>query len=311
MTNTMLTIGGAMLLALMISGSLLLRDLRLEKSFSIRLRVIQGHKPEPRTAEVRDIFRAACRQIVTSVGTLFLRCGLVPAKTRSELEQILRGTGLAGPQGIGVFIGGKCLFPFVFAGLAWFTVRYFNVRAGLQPLALPIAGVIGLIVPDKIVGFFRKRYLRRVEQGLPDALDLMVICTQAGLALGPSVVRVADELQHAYRELAAEFAQTANELQIMSDSRAALGNLGTRTDLAGFKRLSVTLIQTIQYGTPVSEALRILSNELRQESLMQFEERAARLPVMLTLPMIIFILPCVFIIAGGPAMLQVTRAFAP
>ena len=311
MTISMLTLGGALLLGLMISGALLLRDLRLEKEFSARVRSIKGHTPEPKAAEIQDVFLAAWRQIVTSVGMLFLRFGLVPSKTHAELELMLRGSGLTGPQGIGLFVVGKCVCPFILAGLAWLLVQHFNVRPRMQPFALPIAGVIGLIVPDKIVAFFRKRYLRRVEQGLPDALDLMVICTQAGLALGPAVVRVANELRHAYRELAIEFAQTANELQIMSDSRIALINLGTRTDIAGFKRLSATLIQTIHYGTPVSEALRILSNELRQESLMQFEERAARLPVMLTLPMIIFILPCVFIVAGGPAMLQVTRAFAP
>ena len=138
---------------------------------------------------------------------------------------------------------------------------------------------------------------------------MMVICAQAGLGLGPAVVRVAEELQPSYCELAIEIAQTANELQVMTDSRIALGNLGLRTGLEGFKRLATTLIQTIQYGTPMTEALRTLSAELRQEMLTKFEAKAARLPVMLTLPTIIFILPCVFLIAGGPAMIQVMKVF--
>ena len=96
----------------------------------------------------------------------------------------------------------------------------------------------------------------------------------------------------------------------MSDSRVALGNLGARTGLDSVKRLVTTLIQTMVYGTPLTDALRTLSAEMRQEALTAFEESAARLPTMLTLPMIIFILPCVFLIAGGPAVIQVMRSMS-
>jgi tight adherence protein C len=127
--------------------------------------------------------------------------------------------------------------------------------------------------------------------------------------LGPAIIRVAAELQFAYREISQEFELTANELQVMADARLAILNLGTRTGLDSLKRLSTTLAQTLQYGTPISDALRVLSSEMRQEMLTRFEARAARLPVLLTMPTIAFILPCVFIIAGGPAMIQVMRAF--
>jgi tight adherence protein C len=100
---------------------------------------------------------------------------------------------------------------------------------------------------------------------------------------------------------------TANDLQIMSDTRAALANLGNRTGIEGLARLGTTLIQSMQYGTPLSHSLRILAGELRQEALTRFEARAARLGVLLTLPMIVFILPCVFLVVGGPAAIQVLR----
>jgi tight adherence protein C len=161
-----------------------------------------------------------------------------------------------------------------------------------------------------IVKQMRKRFMARLEKGLPDALDMMVICAQAGLGMGPAIIRVADELKISYRDLAIEFSLTANELQIMSDTRIALHNLGQRTGLEAFRRLAMTLIQTIQYGTPLTDALRTLSAEMRQEALTAFEESAARLPTMLTLPMILFILPCVFLIAGGPAIIQVMRAMS-
>jgi tight adherence protein C len=103
---------------------------------------------------------------------------------------------------------------------------------------------------------------------------------------------------------------TAHELQMITDSRVALLNLGKRTALDSFKRLGATLVQTIQYGTPLSDALRTLSAEMRQEMLTRFEAKAARLPVMLTLPTALFILPCVFLIAGGPAIIQVMKTFS-
>ena len=181
---------------------------------------------------------------------------------------------------------------------------------GLLSTVLPGgAGLLGLLAPDWLIGKRRKHYQGQLENGLPDALDMMVICAQAGLALGPTLYRVGTELQNAHWEVAQELAQTVNELQMVSDSRVALMNLGTRTGIDGFKRLGTTLIQTMQYGTPLTEALRTLSAEMRQDMLTKFEARAARLPVMLTMPTILFILPCVFMIAGGPAIIQIMRAF--
>ena len=102
---------------------------------------------------------------------------------------------------------------------------------------------------------------------------------------------------------------SVDNLEINADRRAALIGLGQRTGLENLRRLGGTLVQTMQYGTPLSQALRTLSAEMRQELLIRFEERAARLPVLLTLPMILFILPCVFLVVGGPAIVQVARSF--
>ena len=136
----------------------------------------------------------------------------------------------------------------------------------------------------------------------------MVICAEAGLGLEPALVRVGAELRHVHPALADELARTSHELQVIPDSRVALGNMAARTGLESLRRLGTTLIQTMQYGTPLSAALRVLATELRQEALTRFEERAARLPVLLTLPMILFILPCVFLVVGGPAAIRVMKA---
>jgi tight adherence protein C len=169
------------------------------------------------------------------------------------------------------------------------------------------SGIMGLLFPDMVVRYRRKRYLQRVEQGLPDALDLLVICSQAGLGLTTAITRVAEEMQIGGQEVGLELALAANELQLMADSRVALANMGNRTGIDGLTRLGTTLIQSMQYGTPLSHAMRVLSAEMRQETLTRFETRAARLGVLLTLPMIVFILPCVFMVVGGPAAVQVFR----
>ncbi len=303
-------IGAPMLLAVSAICLVMLREIQRRERLDNRILMIHGKPPVQGMKGEPEAFRVAVIRGIAGVGQVILRTGMVSARTLTDVENTLAFSGFRGPQGVGIFIGCKILLTSGLPLLAWLTVNHLQITGMLHTLAAPAAGVVGLMLPDWAVGKWRKRYLARLEAGLPDALDMMVICTQAGLALGPSIIRVAAELQHAYREIAAEFEMTANELQIMADSRIALGNLGMRTGVESFKRLSTTLIQTVQYGTPVSEALRVLSAEMRQDTLTAFEGRAARLPVLLTMPMIAFILPCLFLIVGGPAMIQVMRSLS-
>ena len=171
------------------------------------------------------------------------------------------------------------------------------------------AAVVGLLGPDFMVRRKRKTYLRALDQGLPDAMDMLVICSEAGLGLEAAFERVGTEIVQAHPVVSHEMLTTVQEMQINADRRAALLGLGQRTGLENLRRLGGTLVQTMQYGTPLSQALRSLSAEMRQELLIRFEERAARLPVLLTLPMILFILPCVFLVVGGPALVQVFQSF--
>lgn len=309
--NDGLLLAGALLFALLmaVAGFSMLREIRRGERLAARVRVIHGQPLVRRNSAEPQAIRAAVVNGVAAVGQAILRSGMVSANTLSELESTIATSGLRGGQGVALFIGGKLLLMVLLPGILWLLLRHAGVT-GLMSTLLPAgAGVIGLLAPDWLIGHQRKRYLARIEHGLPDALDMLVICTQAGLGLGPAIIRVGTELQHAYREIALEFEKTANELQVMSDTRVAILNLGTRTGLDSLKRLATTLAQTLQYGTPVSDALRVLSAEMRQEMLTRFEARAARLPVLLTMPTIAFILPCVFIIAGGPAMIQVMRMF--
>jgi len=147
-----------------------------------------------------------------------------------------------------------------------------------------------------------------IRKGLPDALDLLVICAEAGLTVDAAFGRVARELGRAYPELGDEFALTSIELGFLTDRRLAFENLAKRIDLDSVRGVVTTMIQTEKYGTPLASALRVLSAEFRNERMMRAEEKAARLPAIMTVPLILFILPVLFIVILGPASCSIHDA---
>src|SRR5690348_15831037 len=140
-----------------------------------------------------------------------------------------------------------------------------------------------------------------IRKGLPDALDLLVICAEAGLTVDAAFGRVSRELGKAYPELGDEFGLTAIELGFLAERRQAFENLAQRVDLEAVRGVVTTMIQTEKYGTPLASALRVLSAEFRHQRMMRAEEKAARLPAIMTVPLILFILPTLFVVILGPA----------
>jgi len=173
--------------------------------------------------------------------------------------------------------------------------------------ALVIAGYKG---PEVYLKNKSKKRSDAIRKGLPDALDLLVICAEAGLTVDAAFNRVAKELGRAYPELGDEFALTAIELSFLTERRQAFENFAYRVDLDAVKGVVTTMIQTERYGTPLASALRVLSAEFRNERMMRAEEKAARLPAIMTVPLILFILPVLFIVILGPAACDISDAFA-
>ena len=155
--------------------------------------------------------------------------------------------------------------------------------------------------PDIVVKNLITKRQQAIRKALPDALDLLVICAEAGLSVDAAFNRVARELTKAYPELGDEFALTAIELGFLTDRRKAFENLAQRVNLDSIRGVVTTMIQTEKYGTPLAAALRVLSAEFRHERMMRAEEKAARLPAIMTVPLILFILPVLFVVILGPA----------
>lgn len=282
---------------------------KIEHDDRVKARVSRISRPELDAGSALRVSQAATDpfEFISRVGSSLLRTGIISDTTRKELEHTVAQAGFRGARVLNLFIGSKILLMTVLPMMAYGMERN---TSGLEFYAV-VGGALGagMLLPDFVISQIRKAHLKQVEKGLPDALDMLVICAQAGLALENAIERVAQEFVFANRAVATELAITANELRVGGDRRTALLALGDRTGLDSMRRLAGTLIQTLQFGTPLSHALRVLASEMRQDNLTKFEERAARLPVFLTMPMILFILPCVFIIVGGPAMLSFSDTF--
>ncbi len=185
---------------------------------------------------------------------------------------------------------------------SWTPLKRYGVVAGTLLLAYK--------APDIWLKNTITKRSHAIRKGLPDALDLLVICAEAGLTVDAAFGRVAKELGKAYPELGDEFALTSIELGFLTDRRMAFDNLAGRIDLAAVRGVVTTMIQTEKYGTPLASALRVLSAEFRNERMMRAEEKAARLPAIMTIPLILFILPTLFIVILGPAACSIADAFS-
>jgi tight adherence protein C len=205
-----------------------------------------------------------------------------------------------------VFLTLRLASPLIVGALAYlFAPAILHIHANYQRLLVTAAGIgIGAYLPSLLLRNVIERRRTKIQRALPDALDLFVICAEAGLSLDAAVTRVARELGSGAPELADELGLTAIELGFLPDRRDALLNLVRRVGSADVRGLVNTLVQTEKYGTPLAQSLRVLASEFRDTRLMKAEEKAARLPATLTVPMIAFILPPLFVILLGPAILQ-------
>jgi tight adherence protein C len=231
-----------------------------------------------------------------------------------EVQQKLAQAGIRSKDLAVAVIFGRMVLPILFGGLAVLLIYGLDMWPDMTPFKRSAATMGTLLLsykaPDLFVQNKRSKRTDAIRKGLPDALDLLVICAEAGLTVDSAFSRVAKELGRAYPELGEEFALTSIELGFLTERRQAFENLAYRVDLESVKGVVTTMIQTEKYGTPLASALRVLSAEFRNERMMRAEEKAARLPAIMTVPLILFILPVLFIVILGPAACSLKDALA-
>jgi len=246
------------------------------------------------------------------LGALLAASPLVGSADRARMSKMLADAGLRGSGRMAMLVAAK-LGGLVLAVLGtWLLLQGRGLFVDSPVIRIGVfigAGLAGWRVPDIIVGFLARRRRLRIEDGMPDALDLMVISVESGLSLDQAIGFVSGEIAMAWPEVAQELEITAAELRVLGDRREALENFANRVGLQSVRSIVATLVQTMRYGTPLAQSLRVLAAEMRTARLLRIEERAAQLPVLLSIPLILFILPCTFIVVAGPAVMRIGDAF--
>ncbi len=208
------------------------------------------------------------------------------------------------------YVFSRIALPVIFLvlGLFYAGVLFANLPSSTRGLIIVVAMALGAYLPSMLLTNAIQKRQALLRRAFPDAIDLLVICVDAGLSMEGALSRVVEELNDAAPDLSEELGVCAAELAFLSERRLAWENLSDRTGLPEVRTLSTTLIQSEKYGTPVSQGLKVLAQENREARMAHAEKKAAALPAKLTVPMIIFFLPVLFMVIIGPAAIQVMGA---
>lgn len=225
-----------------------------------------------------------------------------------ETRERLRMAGLRGQAPVVAFLFFRLALPIVclFGTIAYlFFVKSYDLPPLMRLLIALGVGYFGFYLPNMFVANLVQRRQQSIKKAFPDALDLLLICVQSGMSIEAAFSKVSKEVGTRSLELAEEFSLTTAELSYLPERRQAYENLGKRTGMPGVKAVATSLIQAERYGTPLSQALRVMAQESRDQRMAEAEKKAASLPPKLTVPMILFFLPVLFIVILGPAAIKV------
>ncbi len=173
-------------------------------------------------------------------------------------------------------------------------------------LIMGLSLIIGLLVPDWLLGFARRSYATSLERAAPDALDLLVVCSEAGMGLESALRRVSQEIARSSPGMAQALAGLLNDLTVLPDRREAFAAFADRVQVESLRRVATMLAQSLQFGTPLGQALRAVAAELRRERANALEERAVKLPAQLIFPLVLFIMPALWIVLLGPSFMRLS-----
>jgi tight adherence protein C len=223
-------------------------------------------------------------------------------------RDLLRQAGLRSERNLASYLAIRLVSPFVLAiGAYVYSQAVFTNMSTLNRALVTIgAALFGYYLPAIMLKNLVARRQASIQRAWSDALDLLLICVESGMAVEPALQRVSREIGPASIPLAEELTLTVAELSYLQDRRRAFENLAKRTGLSTVKAVVTSLVQSERYGTPLGTALRVLAQENRESRMFEAERKAAALPPRLTVPMIAFFLPVIFVVVLGPAIIQVT-----
>ncbi len=241
-------------------------------------------------------------------GVLARKTRLFSDKEQAAFAQTLSYAGLEPRRHLPLLIGAKVVLTFAAPLGAYGLSIALHLSSQIRLLVVLLGLVVGMRGAQFVLGLMARPYVKALRRGVPDALDLLVISVESGLGLEAALDRVAREMRRSNRPTAMQLETLAEELRVLPDRTKAFANLRARAGDDGLGRLGVILSQTLQYGTPLAQALRAVAAEMRRQRVTMLEQRASRLPVLLVFPLVLFVMPCVVIVMIGPSMLSLFSA---
>ncbi|MBW0150158.1 MAG: type II secretion system F family protein [Phenylobacterium sp.] len=226
----------------------------------------------------------------------------------------LAQAGFRGPRPVSTFYFFRFVLPFAFAASVAFYLFVINDfgLSGMNRLAAIVVGLtLGYYAPNIYISNIAQKRRESIVGAFPDALDLLLICVESGMSIEAAIQKVSQEIGGSSIELAEEMTLLTAELSYLPERRQAYEGLSRRTNHPGIKSVTTAMIQAERYGTPLGAALRVMAKENRDLRLAAAEKTAAQLPAKLTVPMIVFFLPVLFLVILGPAVLRVMDMMAP
>ncbi len=249
----------------------------------------------------------AWREMVNKLGSLVPSA---PKDSTVMLRRLMRA-GLRGPNALKMLYGSKAILAVVSPAVAVILTANSNIDPGQKILIVIASLAAGFFGPNEYVRLRAKRRQKLIRKGLPNALDLMVVCVESGLGLDQAIVQVAKELQFAHPEISQEFGLMNLEMKAGSRRADALRNLADRTGVEEVKKLVAVLIQADRFGTSIAQSLRGHSEFMRVQTRQMAEEKAAKLGVKLVFPIFFCILPSLFVVTVGPVLVRIVRDLIP
>ena len=280
-------------------------------TMSSRIKAIHERRKELYTGLLTSKKRKKPEGSINFMRMVSLKFQLVKKLELEQSENMLVQAGFRSKDALSIFAFITLVLPVILGAVGFAVMQLTTTDSKLLGFLWPVAGLyLGLKLPWMVLRRARKKRYLYIQRGLSDTLDLMTVCAEAGLSVPAAMERVSRELGTAYPEMAEELALTAIEISFYPDRNKALNNFAERCALKEIRGVVTVLIQTEKYGTPIAQALRVLSTEFRQARMMRAENKAAKLPALMTLPMILFILPTVFIIIMAPAVISAKKNLA-
>ncbi len=233
-----------------------------------------------------------------------------PTKDDGPTRKMLLQAGLRGSRALSLYRGTRVALPIGLAAAAIFAAPVVGLSLGAAFFAAVWLAAIGWIAPAFYVGRRAKARRKELQLALPDTLDLMVVCVEAGLGLNQAIVRVSQEIRHVSMVTSQEFALVNLEIRAGTSREEALRNLGERTGQEDLRSLVAMLIQTDRFGTSIAQALRVHSDTLRAKRKQRAEEAAAKTTIKMLFPLVMFIFPAMFVVILGPAVIQIINTLS-